>query len=175
MKKLLGLLLLVSFVFQGCQNEEIGIRFKMDYNTSFTIEAGGGLNLPLDFFTPDVTTNSEAEFEANDTRKDKIQEIKLESLSLAITSPANQNFDFMKDIYLFINADGLDEQRYAFIENIPDGLTTITLNADGVDLAEYIKKDKFSLRVEAVQDKTMTRDIDVSAAMVFDVKANPLK
>jgi hypothetical protein len=29
--------------------------------------------------------------------------------------------------------------------------------------------------VKAVQDKTMTRDIYVSAAMVFAVRANPLK
>jgi hypothetical protein len=81
----------------------------------------------------------------------------------------------MKDLYLYINAEGLEEQRYAFIENIPEGYASINLNADGVDLAEYIKKDKFSLRVKAVEDKTMTRDIDVSAAMVFAVRANPLK
>jgi hypothetical protein len=175
MKKLLLLLFVSVFVFGGCKNEGIGINFKMDYTSSFTIEAGGGINLPIEIFTPEVTTDSEAEFEANDTRKDKIQEIKLESLSLTITSPEGQNFDFMKNIYLYINAEGLEEQRYAFIENIPEGYASINLNADGVDLAEYIKKDKFSLRVKAVQDKTMTRDIDVSAAMVFAVRANPLK
>lgn len=175
MKNILAIILIASVALSGCKKDGIEINFKMNYNTNFTIEGGGGLNLPLDFFTPDVTTDSEAEFEANDTRKDKIKEIKLESLVLDITSPANQNFDFMKDIYLYINADGLDEQRYAFIENIPEGLTSISLNADGIDLAEYIKQDKFSLRVKAVQDKTMTRDIDVAAAMVFAVKANPLK
>jgi hypothetical protein len=58
---------------------------------------------------------------------------------------------------------------------VPDGQTTINLNAEGIDLAEYIKKDKFSLRVKAVQDKSVSKDIDISADMVFAVKANPLK
>lgn len=94
---------------------------------------------------------------------------------LTITAPDGQNFDFLDDIYLFIEADGVEEQRYAFIENIPDGQSSISLSSEGVDLAEYIKQDKFSLRVEAVQDMTMTRNIDVKADMVFAVKANPLK
>ena len=175
MKKLLGFIFLGSFMLGGCTKDGIEINFNMDYTTDFTIEAGGGLNLPIDFFTPDVTTNAEAEFEANDTRKDKIKEIKLESLDLTITAPDGQNFDFMKDIYLFISADGVEEQRYAFIENIAEGVSTISLNTDGIDLAQYIKEDKFSLRVEAVQDMTMTRNIDVTADMVFAVKANPLK
>ncbi len=175
MKYLYAILALSTIVFSSCNKDGIGIKFNMDYNTSFTIQAGSGLNLPFDFFTPDISSNSEAEFEANDTRKDKIKEIKLESLRLSITSPDNQNFDFLKDIYLYINADGLEEQRYAFIENISNGVSSISLNADGIDLAEYIKKDKFSLRVKAVQDKSMTNDIDISADMVFAVKANPLK
>jgi hypothetical protein len=175
MRYLYAILVFSALVFSGCNKDEIGIKFNMDYNTSFTIEAGNGLNLPFDFFTPDITSNSEAEFEANDTRKDKIQEIKLTSLSLSITAPSGQNFDFLKHIYLYINAEGLDEQRYAYIENVPDGQTTINLNADGIDLAEYIKKDKFSLRVKAVQDKSVSKDIDIAADMVFAVKANPLK
>ncbi|MEJ6750021.1 MAG: hypothetical protein QNL27_01635 [Bacteroidia bacterium] len=36
-------------------------------------------------------------------------------------------------------------------------------------------KDKFSLRVKAVQDKSVSKDIDISADMVFAVKTNPLK
>ena len=101
MKYLYAILALSTIVFSSCNKDGIEINFKMDYNTNFTIESGGVINLPLEFFTPDITSNSEAEFEANDTRKDKIKEIKLESLRLSITSPDNQNFDFLKDIFLY--------------------------------------------------------------------------
>lgn len=165
----------ILFASVGCKKDSIGIRFNMDYSTSFDIKSGNVLSLPLDFFTPDITTNSESQFAENDTRKDKIQEIKLTSLSLDITNPESANFDFLKHIYLYINADGLDERRYAFKENIADGLLILNLDTEGVDLAEYIKKDKFNLRAECVQDKTLSSDITIKANMVFAVKANPLK
>ncbi|MBT8327630.1 MAG: hypothetical protein KJP21_07890 [Bacteroidia bacterium] len=174
MKNIVLALVILSF-FSGCKKDSIGIRFNMDYTTSFDIKSGNILSLPLDFFTPDITTNSETQFSENDTRKDKIQEIKLTSLSLDITNPDNATFDFLKHVYLYINADGLEEIRYAFKENIADGLLILNLDTEGVDLSEYIKKDKFSLRAECVQDKTLDKDLTVKADMVFAVKANPLK
>lgn len=93
MKNILLLFLALLF-FAGCKKDGVGIRFKMDYETSFTVPSSNLLNLPFDLFTPDITTNSEAEFEANDTRKDKIQEIKLETLKLTITSPQGLNLIF---------------------------------------------------------------------------------
>jgi hypothetical protein len=100
MKKI-ALLLFASSILFGCKKDELGIRFKINYETSFDVLSGNILNLPFDLFTPDITTNSEAEFAANDTRVDKIQEIKLESLNLTITAPQGQNFDFLKHIYTF--------------------------------------------------------------------------
>lgn len=172
-------LLLVSLVFltilPSCNRDVIEIKFKLNYSTNFTIESGGLLNFPLDFFTPDVTTNAESEFEANDTRKDKVKEVSLDELVLTITAPEGRSFDFLKDIYLFISAEGLEEQQYAFYEDVPDGLTRLELNATGIDLASYIKEEKFKLRSECVLDRTLTQNIDVQADMVFNVRANPLK
>ena len=81
----------------------------------------------------------------------------------------------MKHIYLYIKAEGVPEQRYAFIENIADGQTELNLIAENVDLAAFIKQDKFSLRAETVQDKSLNQNADIKANMVFAVKANPLK
>ena len=167
--------LFILLIVAGCQKEGVGIRFNMDYNTSFTVESGNILSLPLDFFTPDVTTNSEAEFASNDTRKDKIQEIKLTSLVLKTKESSGANFDFLKHVYLYIKADGVDEKRYAFKENVANGVSVINLEVVDVNLAEYIKQDAFSLRAECVTDKTLSQDLEVDAEMVFAVKANPLK
>lgn len=169
---LISMLLILN---SSCKKDVVSIRFKMNYETSFTVPSGNVINLPFNLFSPDVTTNSEAEFEANDTRKDKIQEIKLESLNLSITAPPSENFDFLKHIYLFIKADGVEEKRYAFIENIAEGQTELTLITENLDLAAYIKQDKFSLRAETVQDKSLKQEVEIKAKMVFAVKANPLK
>ncbi len=73
---------------------------------------------------------------------------------MKITAPLGRDFDFLKDISLYIQAEGLEEARYAFFENVPDGLTQLTLNSEGIDLAPYIKEDKFSLRAECMFDQT---------------------
>ena len=127
--------------------------------------------MPIDFFTHPITTNSEAEFESNDTRKDKVEEIKLLKLDLTITAPDGANFDFLKDIYIYIKADGLEEKRIAFKQNIAEGLSMIQMSIDDVELAEYLKKDAFSLRAETVQDKTLSQDLTVLSEMQFQVKA----
>ena len=169
------LLLIVLLATTSCKKDSIGIRFKMDYETSFTVSSGNLLNLPFDVFTPDVTTNSQAEFEANDTRKDKIQEIKLETLKLTITAPQGAKFDFLKSVYLTIEATGLPDQRVAYIENVADGQTELNLLVEDANLAEYIKMDKFGLKEETTIDKTLNQDVEIRANMSFAVKANPLK
>jgi hypothetical protein len=171
----LSFLLVVLLAVVSCKKDEVGIRFKMDYETSFTVPSGNLLNLPFDLFTPDITTNSEAEFEANDTRKDKIQEIKLESLKLQITSPAGKNFDFLKSVDLYIEAEAMNELRFAYVENVADGQTTLEVTTTDDNLAEYIKQDKFGMRAKTVQDKVLDQDVEIKATMVFAVKANPLK
>lgn len=174
MKNILFLFALV-LLFASCKKDGVGIRFKMDYETSFTVPSGNLLNLPFDLFTPDVTTNSEAEFEANDTRKDKIQEIKLETLKLTITAPQGAKFDFLKSVYLYIEAAGMPDQRVAYIENVANGQTELNLLVEDANLAEYIKMDKFGLKAETTTDKTLNQDVEIRANMSFAVKANPLK
>ena len=139
------------------------------------MQSGNVLNIPFDIFTPDITTNSESQFSANDTRKDKVEEVYLLQLDLSITAPAGANFDFLKNIYLYINADGLAEQRIAYKENISDGSTVIQMEVESTNLADYIKKESFGLRVETVTDKVLSQDVDIHADMQFQVKARALK
>ena len=175
MNKILALLIIAILTCGGCKKEGVGISFNLGYTASATIQSGSILNLPIDFFTPDITTNSEAEFAENDTRKDKIISTELTSMNLRITAPSGKTFSFLKNIYFYINAEGLDEARIAFKENVNSSAAVIQLTTEDVNLAEYIKKEKYSLRLECVTRETINQDIDVSSDMVFKVKANPLK
>lgn len=175
MRNISIILTTVILVFFSCKKNILDIRFKMNYDTELTISSGMGINLPFNIYTPDITTNSEEQFAANDTRKDKVKEVKLESMQLSITSPSGSNFDFLKSIEFYIKADGLDEVKYAYIDEVPDGKTILNLNTVDVNLADYLKKDKFSLRVKTVQDEMLGQDTDIKSASVFAVTANPLK
>lgn len=146
----------------------------MNYDVRFTVESGNLVDIPFNVFTPDVTTNSEAEFEANDTRKDKVEEIKLNFLTLTILDPPSKTFSFLKHIYLYMRADGLDEILLASRENIDDNTQTLDLIIEDHNFAEYIKKDDFTLRVKAVTDQAIGQDTEIEADMQFAVKAKVL-
>lgn len=145
----------------------------MKYAESVTIPSSTGVNLPLNIPTSDIETNAESTFEVNDTRKDLIEEILLESLMLELRTPTSGNFGFLKSITIFLNADGLDEVEIAWNKEVPSDVgKSLELQTTDKDLQEYLKADEFSLRVNTVTDEIMTSDhvIDLTADFFVDAK-----
>ena len=67
---------------------------------------------------------------------------------LEITSPGNGDFDFLNSIEIFIAAENLEEVKIAWKDNIPaDGLTYLELKTSSADLKDFIKEDRFTLKL----------------------------
>lgn len=160
-------------LFTGCGKENSLTDFKMDFTSSVTIPSSSTIGLPFSLDTPPVESNSESEFESNDTRKDLITSIKLEELTLTITSPSSGNFDFLKSITIYIEAEGLTEKLVATKTDIQDGVGKfVSLTVQGQELQEFIKKDNFSLRLSTETDKTINQDHKIDIYSKFKVNAN---
>ena len=172
MKKILVLFSAI-LAFTSCDKLDELTKFDMDFKTSVVIESAVNVNLPFSVQSPDVETNSESEFEINDTRKDLIEDIRLKELNLIITTPDDGDFTFLESLEVFISADGLEDVKIASITEVPDTVdNTIDLETFDIDIKEYIKKDKFSLKLETVTDKVITEDhyIDVETVFFVDAK-----
>ena len=175
MKKTIALFLLVFFTFSSCKEIDKLTQFNIDYSSTITVNSTFGIDIPFDIYTPNISTNSENTFEVNDTRKDLIEEILLTELKLTIESPASQDFDFLKSIEIYISAEGLDEIKIAWKDDIPqNGLKTIELEKTGNDLKEYIKADEFQLRSHTVTRHLISTDTDIEINSVFFVDAKIL-
>lgn len=170
-------ILILSILLVGISCDKIDelTKFNLKYKSSVTIPSTTGIDLPFDILTPDMETNSDSEFEVNDTRKDLIEEIKLTELKLKITSPDDEDFSFLESLQVYISAEGLDEIKIASKETI-DANTGNTLDVDvlDVDLKEYIKKDKFNLRLNTVTDEAMSTDYQIEVNSTFFVDAKIL-
>ena len=178
MKNKLFILLFFSLVLtkmSACKKEGKGIGFNLRFEEEFIISSGNPLNLPFNVLLPDVETNSQAQFAQNDTRAENITDIKLTSLGLSILSPQNQDFSFIKDVEIFINAEGLDETRLAYRFDVNTTEKVLDLIPDESDFAEYIKKDKYSLRVRTVVKSTFNNNIRMKADILFRVRAKLIK
>ncbi len=139
-------LLSMVLCFFACKDLDELTKFDISYDTSFTVPSESNVNLPLDVFTPEITTDSENQFQVNDTRKDLIEKITLTSLELIITAPEDEDFGFLKSVQVFMKAEGLNEIMIASKEDIPENIgNLLVLDTVDEDLKEYIKKDEFSL------------------------------
>lgn len=177
MKKFILLLVFIPLMYtqQGCKELAKLTQFYINYNTSVTIPKTLGVDLPIDVITPDITTNSESEFESNNTHKDLIDIINLSELDMTITSPETATFDFLKDIEITISAEGLSDKKIAWLEDIPKtGLKQIVLNVSTDDLKEYIKKDTFKLKTKTTTRELVSHDTDIAIHCKFFVDAKIL-
>lgn len=167
------LVLLLSIV--SCDKVDELTKFDVDYQSNYTIASSTIINTPFSILTPDITTNSTSTFENNNTRADLIESIRLRSVRITLTSPTDSNFDFLRSIRVFLDADDLEEVEVAFIEDLEDdNVATLTLQLTDTELKEFIKKDSFRLRIQTTTDQTLTEDHDVRIDCKFRVDAKIL-
>jgi len=66
MRKLIHVFALF-IVIVACDKADELTKFNIEYKSSVTIPSSPAIDLPLEVFTPGMETNSDSEFEVNDT------------------------------------------------------------------------------------------------------------
>ncbi len=161
--------------FFSCKEIDKLTQFNLDMETTVTINAGLPVNVPFDIPTPPIPTQSTQTFENNNTSKDLIEQAKLKMMKLSVMTPANGNFDFIKDLEVYISADGLPEKKIAWVYDHPnDGQNILNLETTTIDLKDYVKKDEISIRVRTVTDEILTQDYQIKIEYTFFIDAEIL-
>jgi hypothetical protein len=172
-RKTYALITLVVLFFASCSVVDQLLTFTVSNQTSFTIPSGFPLNIASEIVTPDVTTNSSAEFENNNTNANLVKDAKLKELKLTITNPTDKTFSFLKSIHLYISTDANDEIELAYRDNITSTTNVLDLIVTDSKLDKYIKAPSYKIRTKAVIQETLSKDITVKADMKFRVTADP--
>jgi hypothetical protein len=167
--------LAIFVLSNSCKKIDELTKFEMEYDATVVIPSSSGINLPFNVYSPSVSSNAEATFEINDTRKDLIEEILLKEMVLRVDAPNGGDFGFLESVEIFINAQDLDELKIAWYYNVPDSQgNTLDIFTTAEDLKEYIKKDSFTLRVNTVTDEIVTSDYHINIFSRFFVDAKIL-
>ncbi|MFW0737123.1 MULTISPECIES: hypothetical protein [unclassified Flavobacterium] len=171
--KLIALSLFLSLFLSSCDAVDDLLTFTISNETSIQIKSTSPINLPSEIITPDVTTNSSAEFENNKTKASLVKDVKLKSLKLMITNPSDKTFTFLKSVHLYISTTDSDEIELAYQDNINASTNSIDLICTDARLDQYIKADKYKIRTKVTLKETLTKDVTVKAEMKFRVTADP--
>ncbi|MDB3906826.1 hypothetical protein N9355_05110 [Crocinitomicaceae bacterium] len=168
-------LLMIGIVATTTSCKKKLTEFDIDYTSQVVVNSTFGQLIPFSLNTPEMQTNSEFEFESNNTRADKVERINLTELRLKITSPNGETFSFLNSVEIFISSPNHTEKKVAFKESIPNNPGSI-LTCDLVDLElqDFIKDERFTLRLLTVTDETIPQDVTVEVYTNFRVKAKLL-
>jgi len=171
--KFIAISLLLSLSLTSCSAVDDLLSFTISNETSIKIKSTSPINLPSEIITPDVTTNSSAEFQNNKTKASLVKDVKLRSLKLSISDPADKTFTFLKSVHLYISTTDSDELELAYQDNVNATTNEIDLICTDKKLDQYIKADKYKIRTKVTLKETLTKDVTVKADMKFRVTADP--
>ena len=171
--KLIALTLCLSVFLTSCDAVDDLLTFTISNNASIKIKSTSPINLPSEIITPDVTTNSSAEFENNKTKANLVKDVKIRSLKLSISDPSDKTFTFLKSIHLYVSTTNSDEIELAYLDDINTSNNSIDLICTDARLDQYIKADSYKIRTKVTLKETLTKDVTVKADMKFKVTADP--
>ncbi|GAB3231657.1 hypothetical protein GCM10027346_18290 [Hymenobacter seoulensis] len=176
MKKILFLapLLLVLAVLSSCDKLDKLLTFYIEDSQSVKIAS----NFPFGQFAPlspiPVTTRSDEKFKNENTSANLVKDVKLDRLTLTITDPNAENFDFLQGINIYISTEQSDKILLASLDNVPMGVNTLQLTPTSEKLDKYVKANSYTLSTEAKIRKPISRDITIRTDTRFKVTADPL-
>ncbi|MBW1656422.1 hypothetical protein [Flavobacterium quisquiliarum] len=171
--KFIALTVFLSIFLSSCNTVDDLLSFNISNSTSIKIQSTSPINLPSEIITPEVTTNSSAEFENNKTKASLVKDVKIRSLKLSISDPSDKTFTFLKSVHIFISTTNSDEIELAYQDNINVSTNSIDLICTDKRLDQYIKADSYKIRTQVTLKETLTKDVTVKADMKFRVTADP--
>ena len=174
MKKILFLLpLAVLLLAVGCKKIDQLLTFYIEDQQN--IKVAGNPVVGLVSFSPvAVTTRSEERFKNEDTRADLVKDVSLNKLTLTITDPNNENFNFLESVTLYISTDQNDRVPLATLNPVPADQKVIELKPSGTKLDKHLKASSYTLTTEAKVKRAVSQDITMKADSRFKVTADPL-
>jgi hypothetical protein len=151
-------------------------------NVKFTADITGTFSVPPQSLTSstdtlvatNVPTNIQTTLQQNNTSTNLVTSIRLQSLTLTISSPANQTFAFAKNVHILIQAEGQPLIEIASAENISVNGNQLTCNPDNVELKPYIINNNFDITIIDENGQAIATAITVSFDMKFQFTADLL-
>jgi hypothetical protein len=171
---LFALLALVAFIGVSCDKIDDLLTFYIDEEEMIKINSGFPVGALIPLTPIAVTTNSEETFKNNKTRAELVKDVSLNKLTLTIADPTDENFNFLKNIEIYLSNDKGEETKIAYLDQVPQNVSSITLKSTNAKLDKYIKGETYSVRTKASVGKPISRDISIKAAMRFKVTADPI-
>jgi len=150
-------------------------QFEVDYSSTVTLPQDLDINKSEDVYPSEIEANLKGKVENEGSSLDKIESVELTDLILKITSPIGKNFQFLNSVALYMNAEGLDEIKVAWKDEVSVTVgDALSLSTSSADLTDYLVKEVVTLRLNTVLNQGITQDYQIGIDVTFLVDAKIL-
>jgi hypothetical protein len=177
MKRVLQTICLLTLILNvSCKKIGKLKEFDLHYNEEFVVPANnGGLNLPFELNSQDMTTNTSSDYKNEGTESKLVESVYLTELLFKVKSPASGNFDFLKSVEIYIsspnNTEVLVASKYDITE---EHFNYLYMDVRNINLKGYLQDESYRLRVKTVTDQAIASNMTMTSDETFHVKARLL-
>lgn len=182
MKKLIIGLAALTLAVAGCDKVKDLAEINQDIPYHEEVEVpfglGGGqplpTGIPVSLPSYAFATNYQSYLNQYNTSSDKVIHAKLKSLSMRITTPPSQNFDFLDTVRVYVSANGLPEKLAAYKYPVPKSVQLVDMDIVDQNLKEYFLRDSMYVKITGYANALPAGGTKMDLAVKFNLKANPL-
>lgn len=164
--------LLLSSCKKTKDNVNEATEFDINYTTNLVIPSTSvSVNVPVDFTTPEISTQSSSRFATEKTTKELVDEIKMTKFDISTSSG---NLNFLKSLTIYIKSAGLTEMSVATKTVIPQGVAAFSADLSDVNIKNFIFNDKIQFRVTVVVNTGLSSNQDLKMDQTVHVKGKKI-
>jgi len=173
--KYLSIVVISLILLTNCKLIDGWTQFEVDYFSTVKLPQDLDINKSEDVYPSEIEANLKAKVEGEGSSMDKIESVELTDLNLRITSPTGKDFKFLNSVELYMNAEGLEEIKVAWLDNVPATIAdAMSLNTSSADLTDYLVEDVVTLRLNTVLNQGISQDYQIGIDVTFLIDAKIL-
>lgn len=116
-----------------------------------------------------LSVNLDSAVAANSDNVYELAAVRFAKITLS-TKDDSKNFDAFKSANFLMSHPELGDQYPAHIEDVPTGISSVELNTENTNLAEYLKKPTFSIGGKVITDEPINDTLKVNVNMTFKIE-----
>lgn len=126
--------------------------------------------------TKTVETNASTYMKEYNTSTEKVISVKLSKMSISVSQPTGEKFDFMDTINIYMSAPGQPEVLIAHRYGLPADPSTVEFDCDNsIEMKEYFLQDSMFVRFGGHFIKVPKANTQLEMKSTYLMTANPLK
>ncbi len=118
----------------------------------------------------DTTITLEATVNFTDTRLETCESADLNSLVLTVTSPANEDFSWCKEVHVFMSSTSITEVEVVNTTTVNATTTKIELSSGSMDLSAMVKKKMIMIKIKIKTREAIATQLTCHGKLTIDAK-----